>query len=44
MLQEALFFDEHPVRTVHHHLADRIVENEVLDGLQERENHFKSVH
>ena len=43
LLQEALFFDEHPVGTVHHHLADRVVEDEVFDGLQERQDHFKSV-
>ena len=36
LLKEALFFDEHAVGTVHHHLADGVVENEVLDGLQER--------
>ena len=36
--------DEDPVRAVHHDLADRIVENEVLDGFQERKDHFESVH
>ncbi len=43
-LQEALFFDEHAVGTIHHDLADRIIENEVLDGLQKRKDHFESVH
>jgi len=36
LLEEALFFDEDSVGPVHHHLADGIVEDEVLDGLQER--------
>jgi hypothetical protein len=44
LLKEALFFDEHAVGTVHHHLADRFVEDEVLDGFQKRQDHFESVH
>ena len=44
LLQEALFFNEYPVRSIHHHFADGVIENQVLDGLQERQNHFESVH
>src|SRR5271168_1088528 len=44
VLKEARLLDEHAVGAIHHYLADRIVENEVLDGLQERQDHFKSVH
>src|ERR1700689_2723800 len=44
VLKEALFFDEYAVGTVHHDLADRMVENEGLDGLQKRQDHFQYVH
>jgi hypothetical protein len=44
LLQEARLLDEHAVGTVDHHLADGVVENEVLNGLQKRQDHFKSVH
>ena len=44
LLKEALSFDEHAVGAVHHHLADRVIQNEVLYRLQKRQDHFKTVH
>src|SRR5580704_17768809 len=44
LLKESLFFDKHTVGSIDHNLADRIVENQVLDGLQKWQDHFESVH
>ena len=44
LLQEAALFDEHLVGTVDHDFADRVVENQVLDGLEERQDHLESAH
>ena len=41
LLKEALFFDENPVGAVHHDFADRVVENQVLDGFQETAESFR---
>src|SRR5260370_23913527 len=43
VLKEALVFDEHAVGTIHHHLADRIIENEVLDRLEKRQGPLETV-
>jgi GTP cyclohydrolase FolE2 len=43
-LKEALSFDEDVVRSIDHDFADRLIENQVLDGLKEGQNHFESIH
>ena len=43
LLDIAVAFDEHAVGAIDHDLADRLVENEVFDGLQKRKDHFESV-
>src|SRR5260370_16004004 len=44
LLKESLFLDKHTVGAIDHDLADRIVEDQVFDGLQKRQDHFESVH
>ena len=43
-LDESRLFNEDVVRAVDHDLADRVIENEVLDGLEKRQDGFKSIH
>src|SRR5208337_4886587 len=43
-LEVPALLDEHRVGAIDHDLADRVVEDEVLDGFQKREYGFKSIH
>src|ERR1700733_7939882 len=42
-LNKSILLDEYVTRTIHHDFADRVVQDEVLDRFQEREDHFESV-
>jgi len=43
-LDESRLFNEDVVRAVDHDLADRVIENQVFDRFEKREDGFKSVH
>src|SRR5580700_4845742 len=43
-LQKTVSFDEHMLGAIHHHFADRLIENQVFDRFQKRQDHFESVH
>ena len=36
--------DEHGIRAVHHHFADRRIEDQVLNRFEKREYGFKAMH
>ena len=43
LFEKPASLNENAVGAVHHDFADRVVENQVFDGFQERENDFESV-
>src|SRR5208283_3790066 len=43
-LEVPALLDKHRVGAIDHDFADRVVEDEVLDGFQKRKDGFKSIH